>query len=258
MDRFEKPQIAALEGQRIVFNFAGATGAVQSNEEAQRNLMEECHPQLGLFQASAQLDPSPMVVFCSSRLVYGSPQYLPVDEAHPLAPASMYAVHKITLERYLHVFAQTDGLPFCVLRVSNPYGPHAPAGPRTYGLINSFIRLAAEGRPLTIFGDGEQKRDYIYVDDTIIAFLVCAMTPGCQGRTFNLGGRRPLQIREAAEQIIRAAGKSTLEHVPWPQEHQGVETGDYVTDMSNLDGQIRLPPQINFQQGLRRTLAALD
>lgn len=252
--RFGETVRTAVAGQSIVFDFAGVSGAVASNQDPDGFLDRECGPHLQLIKACAEATPSPVVTFCSSRLVYGRPRYLPVDENHPLCPQSMYAVHKITIEHYLHVFATTHGLRFVVLRVSNPYGPYQPRDPRNYGVINRFIRDAADGRPIRVFGEGRQKRDYIHVADVVTAFLAAAMTDACHGHVFNFGGRRAVSIAEAAHTIARLAGGTPVCFEPWPGEYQSVETGDYQSDLRKIDRYIALPPPVPLEDGLRQTL----
>ena len=237
-----------------MFDFAGVSGAVDSNQDPVRSLEGDCLSHLSLFQACATAKESPLVVFCSSRLVYGNPQYLPVDEAHPLLPRSMYAVHKITVENYLKVFNHTHGLRFCILRLSNPYGPHQPWGARSYGILNQFIHAALEGVPIKIYGDGHQQRDYIYVNDAITVFLLCVMHEKCRGQTFNLGGRHSISIRTAVEKITRLAGGTPVHFESWPKEYKVLETGDYRTDLRKIDSYLVLPPQTSFEEGVMQTL----
>ena len=246
---------AAIEDQSIVFDFAGVSGAVQSNQDPAGYLDRECGPHLQIIKACAEAERPPVVTFCSTRLVYGRPQTLPVGEEHPLHPESMYAVHKITIEHYLNVFAHTHNLPFCVLRLSNPYGPNQPASTRGYGIINQFLALAAAGKAIRIFGDGRQRRDYIYVDDVITAFLIVAMEPKCHGQFFNVGGRESISIVDAVRGISKLAGGTPIEFEPWPQEYRSVETGDYVSDLSKIDSFVDLPPQTPFEVGFRESLA---
>ena len=245
---------SVLEGQTIVFDFAGVSGAAESNRNPLRDLEENCGAQLSILQACAKLQPSPLVMFCSSRLVYGKPQYLPVDEAHPIAPQSFYAAHKVTVENYLRVLWQTRGLRYCVVRLSNPYGPNQPADARSYGVINQFIRTAVEGGPIRIFGNGQQLRDYIFVDDVISAFLLCAMNQQCHGQIFNLGGRSPIRFKDAAQCIAMLAGHTPLCLEPWPERYKSVETGDYYTDLKKFDSVVSLAPPLSFEEGILRTL----
>jgi len=245
---------SAVENQAIVFDFAGVSGAVDSNENPLQSLEEDCRSHLSLFQASAEAKKPPLMVFCSSRLVYGKPQYLPVDEAHPLSPQSIYAAHKIAVENYLKVYSHTHGLRSCILRLSNPYGPQQTQEARNYGILNQFIRAASEGLPIKIYGDGQQQRDYIYVDDVILVFLLCAMHERCYGQIFNLGNRHRMGIRTAAQEIARLAGGTAIHFEPWPKHYKVIETGDYHTDLRKLDNYFTLPPQTSFAEGVRRTL----
>jgi UDP-glucose 4-epimerase len=241
---------AAVAGQSVVFDFVGSMGAVESNFKPQESLAQECSAQLSLFHACATSTAPPLVMFCSSRLVYGRPQYLPVDEAHPLNPQSMYAVHKVTAENYLQVFGQTRHLRYCIFRLSNPYGPHQPEDARGYGIINRFLRAAAGGQCIRIFGEGGQLRDYIHVDDVVAAFLLAAMHDKGRGQIFNLGGRSPVTIRSAAERIASLAGGSEVRFEAWPADQQAVETGDYWTDVRRLDSLVPLPQPVNWDAGL--------
>ena len=244
----------AVAGQQLVINFAGVSSAIASNRNPEHSLQDECLPNLRLFKVCAAQRPQPLVLFSSTRLVYGPPRYLPVDEQHPLAPQSMYAVHKITLEHYLRVLAGSTGMPYTVFRLSNPYGPHQPLGPRSYGIINIFIHRAAQGQPLTLYGDGSQRRDYIYVDDAIGTMLLTATDPDCHGQIFNLGGQEPMSLAEAARRITELAGAPTIQWLPWPEDYRIVETGDYISDLSKLSRQLAVLPHTPFADGVGLTL----
>ena len=244
----------SLAGQEVVFDFAGGSSAAESNRQPLTSLEQECLPQANLVQCCIRSGVRPMIMFCSSRLVYGHPGYLPVDESHPLQPQSVYAVHKITVEYYLRLASEQHGLGHCILRLSNPYGPYQPPDNRGYGVINQFIYQATKGEVIHIYGDGAQRRDYVYVDDVISAFLLAAATPECRNQTFNLGGDRAISVAEAATTISRLAGAPPVAFVPWPEESARVETGDYQTATGYLDGLLDLPPRIDFEEGVKRTL----
>jgi UDP-glucose 4-epimerase len=245
---------AAVAGQSIVFDFVGSMGAVESNRNPVESLNQECAAQLSLFHACAKAANPPRVLFCSSRLVYGKPQYLPVDEQHSLNPQSIYAAHKLTAESYLGVFGQTHRVPYCIFRVSNPYGPYQAEDQRKYGIINRFLRAAAKGESIRIFGDGHQLRDYIHVDDVVTAFLHAGMLNESCGQIFNLGGRKAVSLRSAAERIAELAGGADMRYEAWPNDQQAVETGDYFTDMRHVDSVLRLPPEVEWDTGLRNAL----
>lgn len=249
------PAIArsAVAGQELVIDLMGSSGAVESNRNPQHSLDQDCRSHLALLEACAESASLSRVLFASSRLVYGRPQYLPVDEEHPLNPESIYAAHKITVEHYLRILGSRRGLDYSIFRISNPYGPHQENNGKGYGVINQFLRQAARGEVIEIFGDGRQQRDYIHVDDVTAALLLASMNPACGGQVFNLGGSRGISLAGAASLISRLAG-SEVRFVPWPLEYRVVETGDYITDMTRLSSFIRLPAPIDWEQGLAGSL----
>jgi nucleoside-diphosphate-sugar epimerase len=252
--RDEEMVTAAVASQSVIFDMAGVAGAVDSNRNANLSLDEDLRAQLTLLTACAKLERPPQIVFPSSRLVYGRPQYLPVDESHPLAPQSIYAAHKIAVENYLSVFAQHSELSYTVIRLSNPYGPFQARGNRSYGVINHFLQAAACGDPIHIYGDGRQKRDYIHIEDVIAAFLLCPLREAARNRVFNLGGRAPISLAEVAEIISEAAGGTPIHYVPWPADDKAVETGDYASDLTRINESLELPAQIDLVPGLGETL----
>lgn len=248
-----------VKGQSVVFDCVGSSGALQSNREVSRNFVTECEPQLILFEACAHEETKPVVIFLSSRLVYGSPKYLPVDERHPLDPDSIYAANKAALENYLRVLHKVEELPYCIFRLSNPYGPGSSQIGKGYGIINQFIRAASVGKTITVFGDGAQKRDYIYVDDAINALLSAPAYPSCYNQTYNLGGDQSISIRDAVEIIVSSAGgDASIRYVEWPDDALRIETGDYQSDMTRLRQALELPEQVSFEDGVARTLANMD
>lgn len=104
------------------------------------------------------------IVFASSAAVYGNPQYVPIDEEHPLIPMSPYGLSKYTVEKYLNLAYELYGLQYTILRYSNVYGPRQN-GMGEGGVIAKFVNAAIKDLPITIHGDGEQTRDFVYVKD---------------------------------------------------------------------------------------------
>lgn len=235
-DGFADPVLArrVVAGQEIVIDSIGRLGAAVSNLQPRVSLEEELWPQLNLIAACSEVKPGPVVLFISSRLVYGAPQYLPVDELHPLQPTSLYALHKITVEGYLRILGEGANMPFCIFRLSNPYGAHQRPDTKGYGVINAFLQRAANNQPIEIFGDGQQRRDYIHVDDAIDAMLRCAVTPAAFGQIFNLGSGEGVSLKDAAVTICDAAGLGSVRHRAWPNQALLLETGDYISDVTRL------------------------
>lgn len=244
-----------VKGQDVIFNLAGKSGAADSNKAPLNDLDINCRGHLTLLEACRRFNPDVAVVFPSSRLVYGKPRYLPVDELHPLAPESIYAAHKLTVENYHLIYGRLHGLKSTVLRISNPYGPMQSGDSRAYGIVNSFIKTAAAGGAITIFGDGKQTRDYLFVDDLVEAFLLAGLTEGARGKIYNIGDNTATSLQALAELAIAVAGSGTINHVPWPEEYRVIETGNYLSDIRLAQKELGWTPVTGLEEGIARTVA---
>ena len=143
------------------------------------------------------------LVFASSAAVYGEPTYLPIDEAHPLRPLSPYGQSKRAAEQYIDLYARLYGLRYTVLRYANVYGPRQDAHGEA-GVVTVFANALLDGRPATIYGTGEQTRDFIYVGDVARANLL-ALQAG-DGQTLNIGSGAPTSVRQLWTAMAEAAG----------------------------------------------------
>ncbi|MFN8474391.1 MAG: NAD-dependent epimerase/dehydratase family protein [Anaerolineae bacterium] len=150
------------------------------------------------------------VIYASSAAVYGAPLYLPLDEAHPIAPLSPYGVSKFAVERYLAVYEQLYGLRYTILRYANVYGPRQDAEGEA-AVVARFTAAIARGAPATVFGSGEQTRDFVYVGDVAQANLM-ALERG-DGMVINIGTGRATSIRELLATMRQIAGIHVDEEV---------------------------------------------
>lgn len=246
----------AVAGQEVIFNLAGISGASDSNQSPLKDLDINCRGNLILLEACRAVNPGVTIVFPSSRLVYGRPCHLPVSEEHPLAPESIYAVHKLTVENYLFMYARSFGMKATALRISNPYGPMQSAESQNYGIVNQFIQAAVNGTKIKIFGDGDQKRDYLYIEDLVNVLLRSAWSSNSRNKIYNIGSGEGRSLLEMAELAIAAAGSGEIERVPWPSEFQAVETGDYVSDVTRAWCELGWRPTIDISAGIHRTVAS--
>ena len=244
-----------VRGQDVIFNLAGKSGAADSNKAPMNDLDVNCRGHLTLLEACRRYNPSVTIVFPSSRLVYGKPRYLPVDELHPVAPESIYAAHKLTVENYHLIYSRLYGLKSTVLRVSNPYGPMQAGDTRAYGIVNSFIKSAAAGGIIKVFGEGEQTRDYLYITDLVEAFLLAGWKEEARGKIYNIGDKTAISLRGLAELAIAVAGRGEIRSVPWPLEYRAIETGDYLSNVALAKAELGWSPVTEIKDGLVRTIA---
>lgn len=254
--RDEEKVERVVRDQEVIFNLAGKSGAADSNKTPLNDLDVNCRGHLTVLEACRAFNPGVTIVFPSSRLVYGKPFYLPVDEKHPLAPESIYAAHKLAVENYHLIYGRLYGLKATVLRISNPYGPFQAGEGRAYGIANSFIQAAVSGKPITLFGDGSQRRDYLYIDDLVEALLRTASVPESCGRIYNIGDGQGTSLLELAEMAVAAAGQGNIVQVPWPEEYRVIETGDYLSDISLARHDLGWAPRAEIHEGIKRTVVS--
>ena len=252
--RDEEKVERVVRDQEVIFNLAGKSGAADSNKTPLNDLDINCRGHLTVLEACRTFNPGVTIVFPSSRLVYGKPLYLPVDEKHPLAPESIYATHKLTVENYHLIYGNLYGLKATVLRISNPYGPFQAGEGRAYGIANSFIQAAVSGRPITLFGDGSQRRDYLYIDDLVEALLRAGSVEEARGRIYNIGNGQGTSLLELAEMALAVAGQGKIVRVPWPEEYLAIETGDYLSDISLAQNELGWSPITDIREGVGRTV----
>jgi len=244
-----------IRDQHVIFNLAGKSGAADSNKTPLNDLDINCRGHLTILEACRCFNPSVAIVFPSSRLVYGKPRYLPVDEAHPVAPESIYAAHKLTVENYHLIYGHLHGLKATVLRVTNPYGPLQVGDARVYGIANKFIQSAVRGEKLTVFGAGEQRRDYLYIDDLVHAMLLAGGKEVARGRIYNIGDDRSASLMELAQLAVTTAGSGEITQIPWPEDYRAIETGDFQSDITLAVRELGWQPVTQLAEGVARTVA---
>lgn len=248
--------LEAVAAATIIVNLAGSSGAVSSNVNPLDSLAGNCRVQLEFLQACQRARHKPHVIFASSRLVYGPTNPGPVSEEHTLSPRSVYAAHKLCVEHYLHLYSCLDAITYTVCRISNAYGPDPGQAGRGYKILNSFITRSLAGLPITLFGTGEQIRDFIYVQDLADVLLRCCISPGAVNQIFNIGSGEGCRLVDAAELVRRFAGGPPLVFQPWPQEYLAVESGDYVSDIGKANRLLDLGSQYSITDGILKTIDA--
>jgi UDP-glucose 4-epimerase len=246
---------AAVQGKDIIFNLAGQVSSVDSNQDPFLDLEINCRGNLTVLEVCRQHNRRAKLIFASSRLVYGTIAYNPVDENHPCNCRSIYGIHKLTGEKYYRFYWDVHGMDTVSLRLANPYGPRQQMIHSRYGIVNWFIRLALDGKPLTVFGDGQQKRDYIYSEDLAEAFLAVARTPGTGGQVYNVGSGCGTRFIEMARMVAAAVPGTEIVHLDCPAERQITETGDYISDLAKITAATSWRPRTELAAGIAQTVA---
>jgi len=191
------------------------------------------------------------VVYTGSASVYGNPRSIPINEDDFLVPLSPYAVSKLGGENYAQAFYESYGLPTASIRYSNVYGPGQRPDNPYCGVVSKFLLDAHAGRPLSVHGDGEQTRDYTYVDDAVEATMLAAIRPRAEGEVFNVGTGIETSVNELGLAIGRA--------LDVPVEMRHIDRRDIdnirrrVVNIEKARRMLRWTPQVTLETGLSRT-----
>jgi UDP-glucose 4-epimerase len=214
-----------------------------------------CRSQLWILEALRKRNPEAKIVYAGTRQIYGRPQRLPVDEGHPLAPADVNGINKISGEFYHLVYNQVYNIRACSLRLTNTYGPRQLIRHNRQGFIGWFMRKAVLGETIEVFGDGAQRRDFDYVDDVVDAFLRAGASDSVNGQVFNLGGGTPVSLLDLARDLVRLSGKGEIRIVPFPEERKKIDIGDFYSDARKIEGVLGWKSTTPFADGMKATLA---
>jgi UDP-glucose 4-epimerase len=238
--------------QDFVFHLAAQVSYIDSLNMPVDDLLVNAGVTLELLEACRRHGVKPRFVFASSRMVVGKADRPTLTEDTPVNPVSLYGVHKYACERYLAIYHQSFGIPTTSLRITNPYGPRQQIHHSKYSLVGWFVRQALENQSIRIFGDGEQTRDYVYVDDLAEAFLRCAAADAV-GRVVNLGSGVTTRFRDMVCLVVDVVGRGRVEFVPWPKDYARLETGDVSADLRLLHQLTGWRSQVDLRTGIERT-----
>jgi UDP-glucose 4-epimerase len=242
-----------LEGKDFLFDLAAQTSHLDSMQSPEYDLAVNCTAQLQMLEACRSVAPEITIVHAGTRQIYGRPQYLPVDEAHPLRPADVNGVNKMAGEAFHLLFRDVYGIKTRSLRLTNIYGPGMRIRDARQNFMGIWLRRAIEGQPFEVWG-GEQRRDMLYVEDAVAAFLHAAVCPETEGLALNIGGDAPYSLAEIARTLVDANGGGRYETREFPAERKRIDIGDFIT----ADGRFReltgWRPQFSLRDGLARSL----
>jgi UDP-glucose 4-epimerase len=244
-----------VQGQDLLFNLAGQTSHLDSMSDPHTDLAINAGAQLSILEACRKANPGIKIVFASTRQLYGKPDYLPVDEKHPIRPVDVNGINKLAGEWYHLLYNNVHGIRACALRLTNTYGPGMRVKDDRQTFLGIWIRNLIEGEPIQVFGDGFQRRDFNYVDDCVEALLLAGASDVANGRVYNLGSTEVMSLRGLAEVMVGLGYGGSFELVPFPPELKAIDIGDYYSDFSMIQEELGWQPRVGLQEGLRRTLA---
>jgi len=243
-----------VERTEFLFNLAGQTSHLDSMEDPFGDLELNCRAQLALLENCRRRNPHVRIVFAGTRQVYGRPRTLPVSEEHPIDPVDVNGIHKLAAEWYHLLYGRVYGPTVTVLRLTNTYGPRMRVRDARQTFLGVWIKQLLTGERVQVYGDGSQRRDFTYVDDAVRALCAAVVDDAVAGEVLNVGSREPVSLLELARRLVALNGGGAYDVVPFPPDRLAIDIGDYFADSSKLEQRLGWSPEVDLEEGLRRTL----
>ena len=243
-----------VQGREFLLNLAGQTSHMDSMSDPFTDLDINAKAQLSILEACRAQNPAVKIVFAGTRQIYGRPDYLPVDEAHPIRPVDINGIHKVAGEWYHTLYTTVYGVQSTVLRLTNTYGPCMRIKDARQTFVGVWVRLALEGKPFEVWG-GQQLRDFTYVDDCVDAILLAAAHPRANGRVYNLGGDSVVSLRELADLLTDLHPDVSYILREFPAERKKIDIGDYYSNDARIREELGWQTKTSLRDGLVKTLA---
>ena len=243
-----------IKGQDWLFNLAGQTSHLDSMLDPKTDLDINAVAQLSILEACRAHNPEVKLIFASTRQIYGKPDYLPVDEQHPIRPVDVNGINKVAGESYHLLYNQIYGLRATALRLTNTYGPGMRVKDARQTFLGIWIRRILEGKPILVYGDGSQLRDFTYVDDCVDALLRVAASDEANGKVYNLGSREVISLSDLAELVVELHGSGSFDKIVFPPDRKAIDIGDYYSDYRLIEGDLGWAPSVGLREGIQRTL----
>jgi UDP-glucose 4-epimerase len=253
--RDTKAMAALIKKRDFLFNLAGQTSHLDSMTDSLTDLNINAVAQLHILEACRLHNPDVKIVFASTRQIYGRPEYLPVDEKHPTNPVDVNGINKLAGESYHLLYNNIYKIRACALRLTNTYGPGMRVKDARQTFLGIWVRRVIEGKPIQVYGDGRQLRDFNFVTDVVKALLLAAGDPASEGQLFNLGAREYISLEELAALLVRLNKRGGYELIPFPADQKAIDIGDYYGDFSKIQNALGWSPRVPLENGLAMTLA---
>lgn len=252
--RDQYAMIHLLKGKDFLFNLAGQTSHLDSMLDPKSDLEINAAAQLAILEVCRKVNPELKIIFASTRQLYGKPEYLPVDESHPIRPVDVNGINKLAGEWYHILYNNVYGIRACALRLTNTYGPGMRVKDARQTFLGIWLRLLIEERPIKVFGDGLQLRDFNYVDDCVDALLLAGANEISNGKVYNLGSSEVIRLKDLAELLIEINGAGSCELVSFPVERKNIDIGDYYSNFDLISSDLDWQPKVGLKLGLEKSL----
>ena len=237
----------------IIFNCAASTSHSFSMREPWLDQDVNSKGVINLLEAIRRFNKDARLVHIGTSTQLGKLHYQPADESHPEFPTDIYSANKSVSEKYALIYATAYNLNLCVIRLSNIFGPRASIHSPEFTFNNYFIGLALQNKTITVFGDGKQLRNVLFVDDAVNVLILASQSDKTNGETFFAVSDTHYSIAQIAEKTVKYIGAGDVNHVDWPAGRKAIDVGDAIISNKKIKGVINWSPLYNLKTGLMKT-----
>ena len=245
----------AVPGKDIIFSCASSTSHSFSMREPWIDSDINSKGVINLLEAVRRFNPNAKFIHLGTSTLLGKLSYQPADEKHPEFPTDIYSANKSVSEKYTLIYSKAFNIRSTVIRLSNVFGPRASIHSPEFTFNNFFIGLALQGKNITVYGDGKQIRNVLYVDDAVSAMILAAESEKSTGKVFFAVGDEHFSVSDVAEATVKHIGKGQVIFVDWPVGAQSVDVGNAVLSNKKIKALLGWSPRVNLTDGFALTKA---
>jgi UDP-glucose 4-epimerase len=247
-----------ITGQDIIINCAASTSHPFSMREPWVDLDVNSRGVVNILDAIKRFNKEARFVHLGTSTQLGRLIYQPADENHPEFPTDIYSANKSVSEKYVLIYAKAYKMRATAIRLSNIYGPRATINSSEFTFNNYFIGLALQNKEITVFGDGKQKRNAVYVEDAVEAILMAAVEDKTIGEAFFAVGDEHHSVAEIAKATVKNIGAGKVTYIAWPNERKVIEIGDALISNKKIKQYLNWQPRYDLNAGLIKTKIYYD
>ncbi|MCL5435878.1 MAG: GDP-mannose 4,6-dehydratase [Patescibacteria group bacterium] len=246
-----------IPGKDVIFQLAAQSSHPYSLEHPIEDAEINCLGNLRVLEALKAYNPQARIVFSSSSTAVGRAVGDVIDEAHGEKPLDIYSANKSVAEKYYRIYHRVYDIPTVVLRFANLYGPFGKFDP-AFGFVNYFIHLAKSGKPIQIYGEGDQTRNVMFAEDAADILWLAASHPKLLGETFFAASQEHHSVKEIAQAIVEVFDQGRIEQIPWPDVRKRIEIEKVIISSAKLHYLTGWKPKYSLRQGLELTKQRME